>query len=124
MSNRSIPDPLRPVRPRLPAEARQTSLPYLMSLLTHDDPLTRRRAAAALGRAEDPLALDSLIMALHDGDRLVQQSAIGALGAIGDARAIPPLRQLHPRVDRRLQAAIEEAQRDIAAGRSGERFPF
>ncbi len=94
MSDRmGTPEPPRPVRTRLPAEARQASVMYLMSMLTHDDPQVRRRAAGALGRLQDAGALDSLIMVLHDGDPHVQQAAIGALGAIGDPRAIPALRR-------------------------------
>ena len=123
MSDREeFPDLQRSARIRLPAEARQESMLYLLSMLAHDDPGVRRRAAGTLGRLHDTGALDSLIIALRDGDRLVQQAAIGALGAIGDPRAIVPLRQLHPRVDRRLQTAIEGAQRAIAARQAGEHF--
>ena len=124
MSDRlGTPEPPRPVRTRLPAEARQASVMYLMSMLTHDDPRVRRRAAGALGRLQDAGALDSLIMVLHDGDPHVQQAAIGALGAIGDPRAIPALRQPHPRADRRFRAMIEDAQRAIAATQAEESVP-
>lgn len=104
--------------PQHPEEARQTAMPYLMTLLTRDDPRVRRSAAEALGRLHDAGALDSLVMALSDEDRLVQRAAIGALGAIGDPRAIPPLRELHSRADRRLQAVIGEAQRAIAVSQA------
>lgn len=93
---------------------------YLMTLLTHDDPRVRRRAAGALGKLQDAGALDSLIIALHDRDLIVQQAVVGALGAIGDPRAIPPLEQLRPRVDRRLQGAIGHAHRAIAASQADE----
>ena len=114
------PDPARSARTRLPTEARQASILYLMTLLTHDDPQVRRRAAGALGKLQDIGALDSLIIALHDRDLIVQQAVIAALGAIGDPRAIPPLRQLRPRVGRRLQGAIEDAHRAIAASQADE----
>jgi HEAT repeat protein len=97
-------------------------MPYLMILLTHDDPRVRRRAAEALGRLQDAGAFESLVIALRDRDRTVQQAVIGALGAIGDPRAIPPLRQLRPLVDRQLRAAIEDAQRAIAASRDNEPY--
>jgi hypothetical protein len=114
------PDPPRPVRTRLPAEVPQASMLYLMTQLTDEDPRVRRRAAGALGKLQDVGALDSLIIALHDRDLIVQQAVIAALGAIGDPRAIPPLRQLRPQVDRRLQGAIEEAHRAIAASQAYE----
>lgn len=66
------PFPQRPVRPRPPAEAWQASMPYLMTLLTHDDPRVRRRGADALGRLQDAGAVDSLVMVLHDRDRAVR----------------------------------------------------
>ncbi len=114
MSDRTVsPIPPHPLLLRAPTDARQASLLYLMSLLTHDDSGIRRRAAGALGRMHDAGALESLVMTLEDGDHSVQRAAIGALGAIGDPRAILPLRQLHPRVDRRLRATIEDAQRSI-----------
>ena len=77
----------------------------LMIQRIHHDPHIRRRAAEALGRLQDEGALDSLVMALHDRDRIVQQAVIGALGAIGDPRAIPT-----------APAALSSAGRPAASG--------
>ena len=106
---------------RVPRSCTQEHVPYLAALLSHPDPVVRGRAASALGRLQDPGALDSLIIALRDGNPGVQHRAVRALGALGDPRAIPPLRYLYPRAGRDLQAAIGEAQREIAAGQAGGR---
>jgi HEAT repeat protein len=53
--------------------------------------LVRIEAAEALGLIGDRLAVESLIRALRDDDRLVQEKAAWALGVIGDARAVSPL---------------------------------
>jgi len=54
----------------------------------------RRLAALGLGLMKDPRAVEPLIAALRDADRLVRSSAARALEDIGDRRAIEPLRAL------------------------------
>jgi HEAT repeat protein len=64
-----------------------------LSVTLRDDPdfHIRIEAAEALGLTGDRLAVESLIRALKDEDRLVQEKAAWALGVIGDTRAVLPL---------------------------------
>ncbi|MBI5723258.1 MAG: HEAT repeat domain-containing protein [Planctomycetes bacterium] len=51
----------------------------------------RKQAADKLGELKAPAAVDSLIKALADRDKIVRYSAAEALGNIADSRAIEPL---------------------------------
>ncbi|HKU39207.1 MAG TPA: HEAT repeat domain-containing protein, partial [Polyangiales bacterium] len=52
----------------------------------------RARAAAALGRTQDPTALEALAAALVDKHPAVRTAAASALGQLGAAEALPALR--------------------------------
>ena len=101
---------LRPVHVPRSDEARAG---YLVGLLSDDDPGNRWKAAQALGRMQDPVAVDALLRALYDDDWRVQQKAVWALGSIGDPRAIPHLRQRYREVDGGLRDLIVDAQEMI-----------
>ena len=51
----------------------------------------RRAAAEALGHIDEARAVDPLLVALGDGDRMVRRAAVRALGRLGDPRAVEPL---------------------------------
>lgn len=75
------------------------AIPALIHHLLHDaSPHLRRICASFLDRFHDERTIQPLIKCLTDADAKVATSAIGALGAIGDARAIPALLPLldHP----------------------------
>ncbi len=59
------------------------------SLLKHDDPAVRGRAAAVLGMVGDKNIVAFLLEALSDKEEYVRQKVAGALGRIGDKTAIP-----------------------------------
>ena len=96
------------------APALGTSIPAraLVALLADDDPLTAEAAAFALGERAPagPLVLAALGRAANEhDDALVREAAVAALGAIGDARALPVI--LHacddkPAVRRRAVLAL------------------
>jgi HEAT repeat protein len=86
---------------------------YLVDLLSDENPGNRWKAAQALGRAEDPAAVEALLRALYDGDESVQRKAVWALGSIGDPRAIAPLRRRYAEVDESLRDLIDDAERLI-----------
>lgn len=71
-------------------EERKDANALIKALATKDD-LTRREAAAALGRMRDRSGVEPLIQALSDTDKFVRVQAIIALGKIGDVRALDPL---------------------------------
>jgi HEAT repeat protein len=74
------------------------------------DALVRRRAAQALGELRDPSGVRCLEHALRtDKDQYVQQWAVDALQAIGDAAAIDVLTTVYFRSDRRLSAMAGQA---------------
>jgi HEAT repeat protein len=54
-------------------------------------PLGRIAALAGLSRLGSPAALESLLRAAAEPDAVIQPEAIGALGRLGDARAVPIL---------------------------------
>ena len=61
-------------------------------LTKHADPIVRSNAARVLGTTEDKAAFEVLLdRALHDSDERVSVSAIRALGALNDDRAVAPL---------------------------------
>lgn len=72
----------------------------------------RKRAAEALGYLGEKRAVDALVGALRDTDRLVRREAVEALGKLGDARAVEPLLGLLRDRERevRLQTAKALAQ--------------
>jgi HEAT repeat protein len=67
----------------------------LRQALDSDDDELAARAARGLGMIGDDGALDRLLELVEDEDRIwfVRLAATGALGAIGDPRAVPPLEQ-------------------------------
>jgi cyclophilin family peptidyl-prolyl cis-trans isomerase len=69
----------------------QAAGPGLLPLLDDTNPLVRAHAARALGVAKTTQAVEALNKLLADADARVTASAIQALGAIGDARAVAPL---------------------------------
>lgn len=90
---------------------------HLLNNLHAPDPETRVAAADAIGQYEamhdDPdglvkSAIPHLVALLHDPNRDVRWSAAYALGAIGDAAAIPALTDVYRRADgdRGLQLVI------------------
>ncbi len=64
---------------------------WTLRRLRSEDRAARTRAAALLGAARDPRAIDPLVEAMRDKSVSPRHPMIQALGDIGDARAIPPL---------------------------------
>lgn len=61
------------------------------TLKTSPQPIARAYAAFTLGRMRRPEAVPALSAALTDPDPQVRERAMGALGTIGDPRALQPL---------------------------------
>lgn len=73
--------------------AHAKAVPELLALQTVFDGAERARLAWALGRSDDVAAQPRLLELLSHADEHVRMSAIEALGAVGDARAVLSLRQ-------------------------------
>jgi HEAT repeat protein len=95
-----------------------TRLAHFISLLSDDDEISRMKAAEALGRMEDPRAVDELISTLWDDDARVRLKAAWALGQIGDQRAYAPLQRLYRMENENVQEIITEALENIRQGMS------
>ena len=95
-------------------------LAHFIDLLSDDSEVSRWKAAEALGRMEDPAAVDELIGALWDDDARVRLKAAWALGRIGDPRAIQPLRRLYRMENEGGQEMIREALDEINRRRAGD----
>jgi HEAT repeat protein len=93
-------------------------LVHFISLLSDDDEVSRWKAAEALGRMEDPAAVDELISTLWDDDARVRLKAAWALGRIGDRRAYAPLQRLYRMENEGAQEIIKEALENIRRGMS------
>lgn len=93
-------------------------LVHFISLLSDDDEVSRWKAAEALGRMEDPAAVDELISTLWDDDARVRLKAAWALGRIGDRRAYAPLQRLYRMESEGAQEIIKEALDNIRRGMS------
>lgn len=78
----------------LTGEARADRIADLSyELRTSSSEKTRISAAVALGRLDDPRAVEPLTRALRDHSRVVRAVAATALGHIGDESALPALRR-------------------------------
>lgn len=73
--------------------ATQGMVELLGEALNEADPETRRAVVQALGWLESPSAYQMLLDALTDEDADVRQGAVAALGELGDAHALPAIRQ-------------------------------
>src|SRR5262249_15937526 len=68
----------------------QRLTPHIVPLLSDPRDVIRRFAVSVLGRVKDPKALRSLVQtATQDTDWWVRETAIEAVAAINDARAVP-----------------------------------
>jgi cyclophilin family peptidyl-prolyl cis-trans isomerase len=72
-------------------EGIETAVPSLLPLLEDQNPLVRAHAARALGAAKEKGATERLVRLLADPDERVAANAIGALGDVGNPRAVEPL---------------------------------
>ena len=87
----------------------ERAVDVLIAELNHDDPITRKPAALALGRIGNARAVGALAELLNEPAE-VSAVAASALGSIGDARAFEPLLGLigheNPRVRQAVVAAL------------------
>jgi HEAT repeat protein len=93
--------------------------------LSNDEAPYRWGAAEALGRLEDPRAVDLLMERLEDPDWRVREKAAWALGRIGDPRAVPKLNRLmrdeREVVQDTAREAIQEIRQRLIAATRRER---
>jgi HEAT repeat protein len=75
----------------------ERAIPVLVEALDDPCPVVGRAAIFALARLRAPSALDPLVAQLRVRNRLVRHEAVVALAALGDARAVEPLRALYDR---------------------------
>ena len=74
------------------AQARDTAVPALLSVIGDSSAAVRLAAAESLGSLQDPRAVDALVQALRtDTDPRVREAAAESLGQIDSPRAIPGL---------------------------------
>jgi HEAT repeat protein len=91
---------------------------HFIRMLSDDDEVSRWKAAEALGRIGDPVAVDELISTLWDDDARVRLKAAWALGRIGNQRAYAPLQRLYRMENEWAQEIIKEALESIRRGMS------
>ena len=88
-------------------------LAHYLELLSDEDPINRWKGAVSLGRLRDSRATEALVHALNDDDERVRLKTIWALGAIGDPRAIAPLKNLYRHESDDTREIIAEALETI-----------
>lgn len=93
--------------------AEDNRLAHFISLLSDDDEVSRWKAAEALGRMQDPAAVEELISTLWDDDARVRLKAAWALGRIGDRRAYAPLQRLYRMENDDTREVITDALENI-----------
>src|SRR5439155_496684 len=88
---------------------------HIVALLTDPSDVIRRFAVSVLGRLKDPKALRSLVQtATQDADWWVKETAIEAVAAINDARAVPYIVHIMS-ADADLQPVCLQALMDMEA---------
>src|SRR4051812_33227234 len=93
----------------------QRLTPHIVPLLSDPRDVIRRFAVGVLGRSRDPKALRSLVQtATQDADWWVKETAIEAVAAINDARAVPYLIHIMS-ADADLQPVCIQALIDMEA---------
>lgn len=92
--------------------ARDEVVATLEAALSDAEPEVRAASATALADVRALEAFDALLAAADDGDALVQQLALRALGELGDARALPRVRRAlsDDRPEARFQAVVAFAR--------------
>lgn len=104
---------------------------YRIGVWETENRMIRWKAAHALSRIQDVLAVEALINCLDDKDSGVRSSCADALGNIGDKRSVQPLiRSLHdiePIVRRSAVEALgkigdKEAAKEILIAMAGDLF--
>jgi HEAT repeat protein len=103
-----------------PVSGEDNRLAHFIRLLSDDDEVSRWKAAEALGRMEDPRAVEELISTLWDDDARVRLKVAWALGRIGDRRAYAPLQRLYRIENEWAQDIIKEALENIRRSMSQE----
>jgi HEAT repeat protein len=87
----------------------------LVAALSHTEPTTPRRAAWLLGKLRAREAVDALLDILRGkADPYIKESAVDALGQIGDPRAAPALAELAQGRPVLLRGPAEEALKRLA----------
>jgi hypothetical protein len=81
-----------------PAVDKDRRILNLIESLEDITPYSRQRAAEEIARLcesghRDPRLLEPLLAALNDSNAIVRSAVAAALGSLGDARAIEPLRR-------------------------------
>jgi HEAT repeat protein len=90
----------------------KAAIPQLIARLTHSRPEARAAAAETLGALRDGRATSPLTALLDDADESVHQTAVRALGAIGDPAAFDALHTLI--TDEAIRAAPMDVMRAMA----------
>jgi len=94
--------------------------PALVEALVDSDERVRREASVALGAIRDPALVEGLIVKALFGERDdLQRRYVGALGTIGDARAIDPLLALVNDPDAPAGRAAASALEQVTGHRGG-----
>ncbi len=98
--------------------ARQSRADYadkLIAALHHPEPTTPIRAAWILGQRRERRAVEPLCeLARESNDSFIAESAVNALGAIGDARARETLQWAAACAQPRLRGAAREALKKVS----------
>jgi HEAT repeat protein len=95
----------------------------LIQDLSAQDPRVRECAAAVLADRRNAAAVPVLIERLRDPDREVALRSVGALGAIGDPRAVAPLIEMTQGKDAQFVLSVLEVVASIG-GKDAEAYLF
>jgi HEAT repeat protein len=122
--------PLRAEAVAALAELGPVAVPVLLEEgLHHRDWWAREAAAETLGRIAAPRTVTALIDALSDQSKGVREAASRALGALGDARAVPYLSALarhdsQPSVRAVAREVLQLLPAPVAAGLPARHRPY
>ena len=89
---------------------------YLVDLLSDDSPGNRWKAAQALGRTQDPAAVDALLRAIYDDDWRVRARRSGLWARSGDPACDPGPAPALRRGRRRAAEGLDRGRAETESG--------
>jgi hypothetical protein len=99
----------------LPEQVREKIFSRLSSLLTHENPLVRRTAAASLGYIGGEGAAEEVMRSFEDPDELVRDKGVFVIGFLRYKPALEAVRRLTRDRSKRVRETARRVERELSS---------